>query len=368
MSTILTTSLSPSPAPVLTPVQPSAARAVPRKAILAGAAGLALFALLPLGYRHVLFAFSHETTDNAQIEGHISPVLPRVPGYVARVLVTDNQRVSAGQPLVELDPADLSLKIANAEAAAESARAALQVAAAALENVRAAEAVAKSNVATATVAQTKAASDLARDAQLIQTGAISDRQWTDSRAAADSTAAQLETARRQGEAAVAQVKVAEAQIAVARAQAGERTTDVDYAKLQRSYTIITAPIAGQVSRKNVEPGQFVQAGQTLLSISADEGLWLVANYKETQVARMHEGQSVVFTVDGYPGLEFHGIVDSLAGTTGARFALLPPDNATGNFVKVTQRIPVKIALTGTSDSQRILRPGMSVDTTVRVKD
>ena len=132
--------------------------------------------------------------------------------------------------------------------------------------------------------------------------------------------------------------------------------------------MIAAPISGLVSRKSVEPGQYVQAGQTLLSIASDTGAWIVANYKETQIGRMRIGQAVQITVDGYPGIVFRGRVESISGATGARFALLPPDNASGNFVKVTQRVPVKIMLTDPPDPQHRLRLGMSVDAAVKIKD
>ncbi|MDB6092645.1 MAG: secretion protein HlyD [Verrucomicrobia bacterium] len=319
------------------------------------------------GSHVLLFALAHESTDDAQVEGRVSPVLPRVNGYVAQVLVADNERVAAGQAVLVIDSAELDLKAANARAALASARAALEISEATLASVRATAHVAAANVGAVRVAQAKAASDLARDDQLVRTGIIAEQQGTDSRAAADAAAAQLEAVRLQAAAAAKQIDVAEAQVGAARAQVAERVADVDYAQLQRSYATVVAPIAGLVSHKNVELGQYVQAGQTLLSIAGDTDLWLVANYKETQVAQMHVGQAVEFTVDGYPGLQLHGRVDSIAGATGARFALLPPDNASGNFVKVTQRLPVKIAIDRAAAHAPVLRPGMSVDVAVRTK-
>jgi membrane fusion protein (multidrug efflux system) len=162
--------------------------------------------------------------------------------------------------------------------------------------------------------------------------------------------------------------VAAARVAASRTQVSARASDLDLAKLQQSYASVTAPIAGLVSRKNVEPGQFVQAGQTVMSIAADTDCWVVANFKETQLAHMKPGQPAEFTADSYKDLVFHGRVDSIAGATGARFALLPPDNSSGNFVKVTQRVPVKIVLAGTPDPDHPLRPGISVDVTVSVRD
>jgi membrane fusion protein (multidrug efflux system) len=218
------------------------------------------------------------------------------------------------------------------------------------------------------VRQRKAASDLARDSRLFKTGAITDSQLTDTQAAADTAAAQLEAARDESRTAEAQIAVASARVAGSQTSAAEKASDLDYAKLERSYCTVTAPIDGLVSRKNVEAGQYVQAGQTLLSVATDTDVWVVANFKETQLTHMKPGQDVEFEADTFPGVIFHGKVDSISGATGARFALLPPDNSTGNFVKVTQRVPVKIVLSQAPDAEHPLRPGMSVDATVRVKE
>jgi len=319
------------------------------------------------GIRHYLFVRAHEETDDAQVEGDISPVLPRVSGYVAQVLVKDNERVAAGQTLVVIDPHELDLKIASAEAAQRSAEAAARTAEASLANAVAGQAVAQANVVTAEVTQKKAAADLARDANLFKNNAISASQLSDTQAAADEAGARLAAARRQAEAAAAEIVSGRAQVDSAHAQIDQRRTDLDFARLQRSYATITAPIAGLVSHKDLEPGQFVQTGQTLLSIAADTGAWIVANFKETELARMHPGQTATIRLDTYPGVIFHGRVESISGATGARFALLPPDNASGNYVKVTQRVPVRIAVDA-SDDGRALRPGVSADVIVSVEE
>jgi membrane fusion protein (multidrug efflux system) len=311
---------------------------------------------------------AHEETDDAQVEGHISPVLPRVSGYVAKVLVVDNQRVNPGEALIEIEPKELDLRVAAAGAALQNALAAKATSEASLASARAATATAAANVETALVRQRKAASDLARDANLFKTGAITDSQLTDTRAVADTAAAQLEAVRSEANTAAAQVAVASARVAASQTEAAEKASDLDFARLQRSYCTVTAPIGGLVSRKNVEPGQFIQSGQTLLSVTTDTDVWVVANFKETQLTRMKAGQEVVFEADSFPGVVFQGRIESISGATGARFALLPPDNSTGNFVKVTQRVPVKIVLTQAPDAEHPLRPGMSVDATVRVRD
>lgn len=333
-------------------------------AIVLGVA--ALLAAGTYGWNRLQFALAHAETDDAQVEGDISPVLPRVSGYVTRVLVQDNQRVAAGQPLLEIDARDLDLKVSSAEAALATARATWATAQAGVEKARASLLVAQASVSVAAVRDAKGASDLKRDTALFQNNAITDRQLTDTRAAADVARAEDIAAQRQAAAAQADVAVAEAEVAAQQAAVRARQSDLDYARLQRSYATVVAPIGGVVSRKNVEPGQFVQDGQTLLSIASENGVWIVANYKETQMEHIRPGEPVEVSVDTYPGVIFPGRVDSIAGATGARFALLPPDNASGNFIKVTQRVPVKIVLTS-PDPARPLRTGMSVDTAVLIK-
>lgn len=339
-----------------------------RQAVVIAIAAVVLVAGAVLGVKRWNFAMAHEETDDAQMEGHISPVLPRVSGYAARVLVSDNQRVSTGQALVEIDPRELDLKVAAAEAALQNAIADKATAEATLASARAAVDTAAANTATAEVRARKAASDLARDTRLSKTGAITESQLSDTQAAADTAASQLEAARREAQLAEAQVAVATAKVAAAQTQAAQKRSDLDYAKLERSYCTVTSPIDGVVSRKNVEPGQYIQSGQTLLSVASDADVWVVANFKETQLTSMKPGQDVEFEADTYPGVVFHGKVESISGATGARFALLPPDNSTGNFVKVTQRVPVKIVLAQEPDAAHPLRPGLSVDATVRIRD
>jgi len=318
------------------------------------------------GVKHFGFALAHEETDDAQIEGDISPVLPRVSGYVTRVLVKDNDRVTAGQPLLEIDARELDLRIANANASVQSAQAARVTAQATVEKSRAALTVAEAAVEVAKVRNVKALDDQRRDTALFQTNAITDRSLSDTRAAADVTRTLLASSERQAEAARTDVAVAKAEVTAAEAIVQERVSDLNFAKLQHSYTVVTAPIDGTVSRKNVEPGQYVQAGQTLLSIASLADLWVVANYKETQMAHIKVGQPVEVTVDTFGGQIFHGTVQSISGATGARFALLPPDNASGNYIKVTQRVPVKITLQS-PPTDRPLRAGLSVDAAVLVK-
>jgi membrane fusion protein (multidrug efflux system) len=288
------------------------------------------------GVRTILFYRHHAETDDAQVEGHIAPVLPKVAGFVTSVLVDDNQKVTAGQVVLTIDDRDLRSKVATAQAD--------------LENTRAAVAVARAGVTSARTGSVKTSTDLGRYAALRKKEEVSQQQYDSAKAAAESAAAEVEANARS-------VSAAEAKVA-------QKQADLDYAKLQLSYATVAAPESGIVSRKSVEVGQFVQAGQPLMAIVSDQQPWVVANFKETQLKKMRIGQRATLEVDAYPKFEFHGKIDSIAAATGAKFALLPPDNATGNFTKVVQRVPVKIVLTDAPDSRRPLRAGMSVNVIV----
>jgi membrane fusion protein (multidrug efflux system) len=290
------------------------------------------------GIKMLIFYKHHAETDDAQIEAHIDPVLPKVSGYVTEILVDDNQRVEAGQPLLAIDTRDLQAKVDTAQAAVASADAKI--------------AVARANVASARVQSANAAADVSRYAALRAKEEVSQQQFDASKTAAGSLEAGVAATQRS--------------VSAAQAEAAQKRADLEYALLQLSYARVVAPASGVVSRKSVEVGQFVQAGQPLLAIVQDGETWVVANFKETQVRKMRVGQPVEIEVDAYPKVVFHGKVDSFAAATGARFALLPPDNATGNFTKVVQRIPVKIVFTDPPDAARPLRAGMNVTAIVRV--
>lgn len=313
------------------------------------------------GYNLYSFGLTHIQTDNAQIDGHIDPVIPHIAGYVTNVAVNDNDKVRAGDLIAEIDPRELRIRLGNAEAALQTAEDALATAHATRQNAEAALAVAQANVKTAQVARDKGADDLKRNQSLISEGVIAQQQFENARAAA---AAQYLAAQRQISVAEAQVTIAGTQVQAAETQVTQRRHDLEYARLQLSYTKITAPVGGTISKKNVETGQFVQAGQPLLAITEDSTVWVTANFKETDLEQIRVGEPVEIEVDGYPDEHFTGRVASIAAATGSKFALLPPDNATGNFVKVTQRIPVKIVLDANADPHHTLRPGMSANVVV----
>jgi membrane fusion protein (multidrug efflux system) len=286
---------------------------------------------------------------------------------VTNVSVVDNQVVRSGAALVTIDPREFELKVANTEAALRTAEVALETAKANEHNVRAALAVAQSNAHAAEIAYGKAGDDLKRDKSLVQGGAITQQQYDATKAAFDAAAAQMETARNQVEVVRAQIATAQTQVEAATSQIAQKKNDLQFAQLQLDYTHIAAPADGRVSKKNVEVGQLVQAGQPLMAIAEDSTVWVTANFKETQLNEIRVGEPVEIEVDGYPDTTFVGQVESISAATGAKFALLPPDNATGNFVKVTQRVPVRIALRNVPTAPYTLRPGMSANVIVTVQ-
>ena len=307
--------------------------------------GAVLLGLAAVGVRRWIYGFSHVSTDNAQVDGHIIPILPKVGGYVIEVRTDENRAVKAGDTLVVLDDRDYKARLAQAEAD-------LAVALAGVSN-RARVGQAEAQVAQAQANAEKAHADLERIKPLAEKDIVPKQALDAADAAARAADAGLAAAQ-------AALLGADARVAAARAMR-------DQAALNLSYARITAPSAGVVSKKTVELGQLVQPGQPLMSVVPLSEVWVTANLKETQIQDVTAGDPVDFTVDAYPGVHFCGKVESLSPATGAKFSLLPPDNATGNFTKVVQRVPVRIQLCGPQDLKHELRPGMSVVTTIQTK-
>jgi len=348
-----------------------------------------------LAWRHYSV---RESTDDAQVDGHIVNVSSRVGGTVVKVNVDDNQFVNTGDVIVQLDPKDYQVAIDRAKAELADAQANSRAAsigvpitatgsssavATAQANVAASQqevAMANARRAEAQANYNKVAADLKRFEQLVAKDEIS-RQQYDAQVAAeqaakatlDSSAAAVRTAQshvlqaeanlRSARTAPEQVQVQQAKAGSAQAGAQKSQSALEQAQLNLQYTTVRAPFAGIVSKRSVEPGQVVQAGQPLIAIVNLNDLWVTANFKETQLKKMQVGQKGKCNVDAY-GYELDCHVDSIGGATGARFSLLPPENATGNYVKVVQRVPVKLVFEPNSDSQHKLRPGMSVVPTV----
>ena len=342
-----------------------------------------------------------ESTDDAQIEADIIPISARVGGTVKAVHVEDNQPVEDGTVLVELDPTDYEValrraeaELANAVANSSAARtnvpiastttsSQLQTAGANLGSAQKQVDAAEARLREAQANYTKAAKDLARYKQLVDRDEVPRQQYDAAIAAEQAARASVDSARAavasaqsqvaQADAQVREASTAPQQLAVSRAKAGSAIADVqknqaavEQARLNLSYTIIRAPSSGIVDKKSVQPGQIIQAGQPLFALVPFERMWVVANFKETQLKKMRANQPATIHVDAY-GRDYKGHVDSFGGATASRFSLLPPENATGNYVKVVQRVPVKIVFDKGQDPEHLLRPGMSVVPTVITK-
>lgn len=347
--------------PTAPDTNPAEGNAKPRRApyIL----GIVALIAIVWGGKTVLYNRKHATTDNAQVDGTIVPVLAKVGGYVASVRVVENQAAKGGDLLVVLDTGEYALRVAQAEAELAAAAAAAGARGQADAAVRAAEGQRQSldaQITAARAVRAKAVADLARVQELAAKQIVSKQSLDAAQAAADQANASLAAVERQATAAAAQVAGAEAGSKLAQARLAAARAALGNATLQLSYTRIMAPLAGSVSRKQVEVGQLVQAGQPLLTIVADSSGIVTANFKETQLADLKVGQLAEIEVDSYPGCIAEGKVESVSAATGARFALLPPDNSTGNFTKVVQRVPVRIAIVKGCGAGRPLRPGMSV--------
>jgi membrane fusion protein (multidrug efflux system) len=411
----------PKPAgPASSPISPDVEARYRRKTLLGSKrakwiVGLLVLVLIVAGLFAWRYFTSYESTDDAQIDGHINSVSARVSGHVIKLNVEDNQYVQQGMVLVEIDPTDYQVAVNQAQAQYDdavaqataaginvpvtnvstssqvaSAQAAVANAKAAIAGARQQFEAAKAQVAQAEANNVKSQDDLVRYKQLIDKQEISAQQYDQAVAAAKASAATVEAARAGADAAQAQIEQAQARLAQAnadlrsaqtapqvmqvtrsRAQAAlatvqQRKAALDQAKLNLQYTRIVAPVTGVMSNRTVEVGQNVQTGQEMMKVVPLEDLWVTANFKETQLKYMKPGQKVDIDVDSN-GKTYKGHVDSISGASGALFSLLPPENATGNYVKVVQRIPVKIVFEPGELKGHELRPGMSVEPKVWIK-
>ena len=309
-----------------------------RQTAITAAVVLAALGLI-WGLVYAIRSMSRESTDDAFITGHVVSISARVSGYVDKVLVNDNQSVGQGDILVELDPHDFQVS--------------LDMASANLSTAQATEKQSRAQANMASVEAGRSEKDYNRYKQLFDANAgITQQQLDNSSAAARSAQAQFESAN--------------SQIAAAQARVAEAKAAVEQAGLNLSYTRIIAPQAGLVTQKSVEQGEHITTGQPLLMIVPPE-IWVVANFKETQLKHMKPGQQVTIKVDTYSGKTFKGHIDSIQAGTGSIFSLLPPENATGNYIKVVQRVPVKIVFDEDPNDLKMLSPGMSVVPVVKVK-
>ena len=335
--------------------------------------------LLFFGLDYLFTALTHESTDDAFIAAHVVSVAPRVAGQVSAVYVLDNQMVHSNDLLVEIDPADYAITVAQKQAAAASQDANVKTVLAVdqlmRQKVATAEATARQSEADADAAAATAKwaqLDLERAQELRTNNTVSQReldaaQTADAKAQANLVAARQKAAADDSkvEEARTQLTATEAEVGLAMSQWQEAQTNVASAQLNLSYTRIYAPADGRVTRKAVEPGDYVQIGQQLLFIVPTD-VWVVANFKETQLKHMQTNQPALIEIDALGGRKFPAHVDSVQAGSGAAFSLLPPENATGNYVKVVQRVPVKILFDGPLPADHVIGPGLSVAPSVRV--
>ncbi|HEY8780261.1 MAG TPA: HlyD family secretion protein [Mucilaginibacter sp.] len=330
--------------------------------------GVILVVGIIFGIKEYIYYGKHIDTDDAQIDGDISPVVARVGGYIDSIYFQENTHVNKGQVLVKIDDRDYKVKLEQAEAAETGASANVNVGKSQIFENAANSASARAQIESAAAKLEKTNKDYQRYANLVKDGSITLQQFDQAKSDLDVAQAAYRAAQDQYKAAQEEVGATKNQLNVTHTGVSQKQADVDYAKLQLSYTIVGAPASGVTSKKNIQIGQLVQAGQTLFSIVNDNSIYITANFKETQLDKIHNGQKVNIDVDAYPDLQLHGTVYNFSPATGAKFSLLPPDNATGNFVKVVQRLPVKIKITAPKEDLDKLHPGMSVSVSVVYKD
>jgi len=313
-----------------------------------------------------LYARQFESTDDAFIDGYTVQLAPKISGYVEKLLVQDNQFVHKGDLLLQIDPRDYEVALADADAAEASAEGAVAQAKAHVDATVAEAAADEAQVLAAKATAKNAQQDLERNASLTPRS-VSQQTLDSSSATASSTRAQELAARAKADSTIEQVKLAKSQLVSAQADLRQAQVKVEQAKLNLSYAKIVAPIDGRVTHRTVQMGDYVDKGEPLFAL-VDPNLWVTANFKETQLAHMQTGQPVDVTVDAFPGTKLTAHVDSFQRGTGARFSALPPENATGNYVKVVQRVPVKIVFDRPLPAELMLGPGMSVVPTVSIRE
>ena len=350
-----------SEAPVTVPPPPDKKRK--RKRLVIGVTVLAVLIAVVIYY--IYFIAPYESTDDAFVDAYVTVVSSRVPGQVEQLLVKDNQWVNQGDVLVELDPRDYETSLANAKADLATAQSQLDEAKAQVEVSIAKIAQDQAAVTAADAENYRAADDMERY-ETVESRAVSKSSFDQAQARARSAAADVEAARSQVKAAQAQEVLSEAAVETAAAAVQQSQARVRQAELNLSYTKIIAPVTARVTARSVDVGKYVQPGEAMLAL-VPEDVWVTANFKETQLTYMRPGQPVEMSVDAYPGRKFKGRVDSLQAGTGARFSLLPPENAVGNYVKVVQRVPVKLVFDEVLPTNLDIAPGMSIVPTVKVK-
>jgi membrane fusion protein (multidrug efflux system) len=333
-------------------------------------------------YKYV-YSLYHETTDDAQIEKNMSPIIPKVSGYITKVYVDDNAYVKKGDTLFTIEQRDYVLKVQDAAAALVAAEGSLAASFADVSGMKASISASDANhnsaansIESAQIKLRRAKADFELFAYLYKNRSITKQQFEQAEATLQEAENQLKIVKEQERASNYQkaameskTTVTQKQSEIAAANTKRAQAMLDVAKMNLEYTVVTAAKDGQVSNIAIQPGQLVQAGQSLFYIINNDEVWVTANFKETQLSHMIVGQKVTVHIDAFPNDDFEGSITSFSPATGARFSLLPPDNATGNFVKTIQRLPVKISLSNkmNGDKLKLIRPGMNVTVDVHLQ-
>lgn len=338
-----------------------------KRLVLSGIGLAVLAAAAWYGYGYMVHGRFIEATDDAYVRADMAPVAARIAGYVEAVPAAENQQVKAGDVLVTIEGGDFDTKVAQAEAQIAAKQAAIDAVAARLELEAQLIGAAEGRVAAARADVAQTAADLKRARELKDNGTGTQARLDAAIAAAAKAQAALESALAALAAEKEQVSVLETQRAQAVADKAQAEAAARQAALDKEHTTLRAPFDGVVANRAAEPGQYVRAGQQLMTIVPLPNVYVVANFKETQAGEMRRGQKVTVTVDAFPDKSFAGTIDSFAPATGSEFALIPPENATGNFTKIVQRLPVKILLQA-DENLTLLRPGMSVTAEIDVRD
>ena len=320
---------------------------------------LAVFVVM-VGIYLYIHSLHYESTDDAQVDSDITSVTSRVSGYIANVNFEDNVFVHSGDTLVVLDDRELGLEESRTEVALENARATLETTKENARSVQQSGASASVRVEELRIRLKNTIKDYERYAKMYTNGSVTQQEFDKTRTEKETLEKQLEAAILAEKETKARIDAAKQQIEVSETVVKQRQIELDVAKLNHSYVYITAPFDGKVSRKNAVKGQFIQVGQALCAIIATDDIWVTANFKETQIKEMKQGMDVEVKVDAFPNEKIQGKINSFSSATGAKFSLIPPDNATGNFVKVVQRIPVHIDLDKSNPVYKSITPGMNV--------
>jgi len=334
--------------------------------ITAWIAGIIAIALAVWGVISLYDIYEYEETNDAQVEEYINPITSRVTGFIREIKYEENQDVKKGDTLLIIDNSEYKLQQQEGEAALSNARAQIGVLNSNVQTTAKVSQASESQIAAAKAKLLRQQQDYDRYSKLYKVESATMQQLENSKAALDVATSEYQAAQENYQASLSKVNDIKSQKGVYEAEIQRREALLNRSKLDVGYTVIRAPYNGKMGRRTIQEGQIIQAGQTLAFIVDQEaGKWVIANFKETQIGHMHINGTAEITADAFPGKKFKGTIISLSPATGARFSLLPPDNSTGNFVKIVQRIPVKIKLTESADIIAALRAGMNANVTIK---